>query len=913
MAADKTTILGPDGNPLPLPVRELKEGTARQKRFASDTIKQTYKSFVSHLYGLNTDPLLRSEEPFENHAFVYAAAMARAVNLSQAPFQIYQETEETVEERKLQKKKFGQNFTFNYGKKRRAVQRHLDRSNNPNRFLGFKSKKLEVQPEHPLVDVFHRPNPIMTGHQLWMATELWMALRGECFWMLMDEEGNRTPNRAKGDVPGEIYPLSPDLFRAIVQNGRLVGWRYEIKDGNESIGSSGVPGYAILNPNEVIQFKYFSPQDIFRGAAPLSPAASAINLDMMAHAHNRSILENGADPGGILIDKGNAEPWSMEEEQEFLERWEQRHRGPNNTNELAILTGGIEYVPTGLSLNDMQYSESLKYNMDQIFAAERVPKTIVGITENINYSTQLGQDSNFWDKTILPQIRYYEDVIDGSLMFQQPDSLVGAFDLSGVEALRAGLSDKVDTIKKLCDFQIHMPPETAFRFVGIEPPEYSNNDNAMANPMLATIDTIAESPNPMGIGQEEVATEPVEESLVANKKYESINFSPPKGAREEAKRGLEWRSEFGRGGTEVGIARARDIAGGKDMSPSTIGRMVSFFARHEVDKKAQGFRPGEDGYPSNGRIAWALWGGDSGRGFANKVKRQMDAEDKKKSGNAPAILTSKEMSRQKKANYNKLYVEKLQGPLERKIIPKWRAYINEISNAQMLRFDQVVENRMGSKINAILRGADDPVDETLVNGIILETEALAGTLSTSLSPIWADAMVSAFTFTVEEDFNGLAVLSVDDDILQEYLQNHSQMVLGTAPRTIQRNLRRAASASIEAGETVQEMRQRFANVFKVSGSSSKALQVARTESGTYLSNLREEIFTAQGVEEREWSTASDERVRRDHVTLGSLGPQPKGVNYMSLLGKAGVMTHPHDPRAPGNQVVNCRCVLIPVI
>tara|TARA_Y100001938_G_scaffold145614_1_gene222648 strand:- start:1065 stop:1589 length:525 start_codon:yes stop_codon:yes gene_type:complete len=174
-------------------------------------------------------------------------------------------------------------------------------------------------------------------------------------------------------------------------------------------------------------------------------------------------------------------------------------------------------------------------------------------------------------------------------------------------------------------------------------------------------------------------------------------------------------------------------------------------------------------------------------------------------------------------------------------------------------------------------------------------------------------MVSAFTFTVEEDFNGLAVLSVDDDILQEYLQKHSQMVLGTAPRTIQRNLRRAASASIEAGETVQEMRQRFANVFKVSGSSSKALQVARTESGTYLSNLREEIFTAQGVEEREWSTASDERVRRDHVTLGSLGPQPKGVNYMSLLGKAGVMTHPHDPRAPGNQVVNCRCVLIPVI
>ena len=792
---DSTTILGPDGNPMPLPIDELKNGTARQKRFASDTIKQTYKSFASHLYNLNTDPILRSEEPFENHAFVYAAAMARAVNLSQAPFLIYQETPDAIEERKLKTKQVGGKFSYGYGKKRRAVQRHLDRSSNPNRFIGFPFKKLENQPEHPLADIFHRPNQLMTGHQLWMATELWMSLRGECFWLLFDENGTRVPSRSKGDIPGEIYPLSPDLFRAIVKNGRLVGWRYEIKDGNDSIGSSGTPGYAILNPNEVIQFKYFSPSDIFRGAAPLSAAASAINLDMMAQAHNRSILQHGADPGGILIDKGTAEPWSMEEEQEFLERWEQRHRGPNNSNELAILTGGIEYVPTGLSLQDMQYQESLKYNREQIFAAQRVPKTIVGITENVNYSTQLGQDSNFWDKTILPQMRYYEDVIDGSLMSQQPDNLVGAFDLSGVEALRAGLSDKVDTIKKLCDFQIHMPPENAFRFVGIEPPDYSNSQNAMANPMLATINTIADSPNPMGIGQDDVADEPQED-----------------------------------------------------------------------------------------------------------IQEQ-----------APAIISSKDLSEQRKKNYWAKYVKQLQGPLERKIIPKWRGYINEIEESQMRRFDEVVENRMGSKIDAILRAADDPVDDELIEGIILDTDSLTGSLKGTLAPLWADALINGFEFTIAEDFNGLATLSVDDAILQEYLQRHSQMVLGTAPRTIQRNLRLAAQSAIDAGETVQEMRQRFANVFKVSGSSSKALQVARTESGTYLSNLREEIFTAQGVEQREWSTAFDERVRHDHVVLGGSGPQPKGINYMSILGKAGIMTHPHDGRAPANQVVNCRCVLVPVI
>lgn len=99
---------------------------------------------------------------------------------------------------------------------------------------------------------------------------------------------------------------------------------------------------------------------------------------------------------------------------------------------------------------------------------------------------------------------------------------------------------------------------------------------------------------------------------------------PTSSMKEEARRGLDWRSEFGRGGTEVGIARARDIVNGKDLSEDTIRRMVSFFARHEVDKKAEGFRPGEEGYPSNGRIAWALWGGDPGRSWANKEDAKME-------------------------------------------------------------------------------------------------------------------------------------------------------------------------------------------------------------------------------------------------------------------------------------------------
>jgi HK97 family phage major capsid protein len=102
------------------------------------------------------------------------------------------------------------------------------------------------------------------------------------------------------------------------------------------------------------------------------------------------------------------------------------------------------------------------------------------------------------------------------------------------------------------------------------------------------------------------------------------SYKPTEGMIAEANRGLDWRREFGRGGTSVGIARARDISNGKSLPLATVKRMKSFFARHEVDKKAEGFRPGEKGYPSNGRIAWAMWGGDAGKSWSEKIVNQSE-------------------------------------------------------------------------------------------------------------------------------------------------------------------------------------------------------------------------------------------------------------------------------------------------
>ena len=108
-----------------------------------------------------------------------------------------------------------------------------------------------------------------------------------------------------------------------------------------------------------------------------------------------------------------------------------------------------------------------------------------------------------------------------------------------------------------------------------------------------------------------------------------INLMPTEGMREEAQRYRDWKSDGEAGGTEVAARRATQILSGNELSGDVVIAMAAWFARHMVDKEGKGFTPGEDGYPSNGRVAWAAWGGDPGQVWAsNKADRIKEIRDR---------------------------------------------------------------------------------------------------------------------------------------------------------------------------------------------------------------------------------------------------------------------------------------------
>lgn len=98
------------------------------------------------------------------------------------------------------------------------------------------------------------------------------------------------------------------------------------------------------------------------------------------------------------------------------------------------------------------------------------------------------------------------------------------------------------------------------------------------------------------------------------------SYTPTLKMAANAQRGLKLREKFGRGGTDVGVRRAHQLAARDAVSAADVKAIASYFARHEVDKQGKAHEWGDASDPSAGYVAWLLWGGDEGRTWAERKR-----------------------------------------------------------------------------------------------------------------------------------------------------------------------------------------------------------------------------------------------------------------------------------------------------
>jgi len=164
-----------------------------------------------------------------------------------------------------------------------------------------------------------------------------------------------------------------------------------------------------------------------------------------------------------------------------------------------------------------------------------------------------------------------------------------------------------------------------------------------------------------------------------------VDTKPTDEMADLARRGLELREEHGRGGTAIGVARARDISNRANLSPETVRRMHAYFSRHRIDLDAEGASPGDDGYPSAGAIAWMLWGGDpsnpdgAGAGWAARKVEELDRETEK-SASREAIREYVALIDGEEGERDRAVIDRLLVTVEKSLDPI------RVSNAKMLEY-----------------------------------------------------------------------------------------------------------------------------------------------------------------------------------------------------------------------------------
>lgn len=250
--------------------------------------------------------------------------------------------------------------------------------------------------DHMILDLLANVNDFDTFSQLIISTESYLQLEGNGFWYL--------PRGEVTDKPGEIWSLNPVRMTVVKSTETVVdGYIFRNEQGKE------IP----LTTDEIIHFRRFNPRSRFRGIGTVAAAALAIDVDDFSQQWNKNFYFNSAMPSAVLETKGEI---TKEQFERLKSEWSKKYTGLNKAHKLAILQGGLTYKPVQMSQKDMDFLEQRKFSRDEILGIFRVPKTILGLTEDVNRASAETSDFVFAKRVIKPRMGFLTDMLNEFLI-----------------------------------------------------------------------------------------------------------------------------------------------------------------------------------------------------------------------------------------------------------------------------------------------------------------------------------------------------------------------------------------------------------------------------------------------------------------------------------------------------------------
>lgn len=247
--------------------------------------------------------------------------------------------------------------------------------------------KVKNEEENPIMKPLINVNDFMTSSYLLFGTQAYRELTGDAFWLL--------ERNLNGNIK-EIWPLIPTRVIVVTDETKFIkGYKYSTDKGNID-----------LPIENVIHFKSFNPNNMHRGMGTIEAAALAIDIDNYSAEWNKNFFFNAAIPSGIVKFPGNVPPDQLKL---IKENWNATHRGVDRSNGTAFLTMGADFVKLATSQKDMEFLEQRRFSRDEILAMFKVPRTVLGITDDVNRANAEATEYVFAKRVIKPRMQFIVD------------------------------------------------------------------------------------------------------------------------------------------------------------------------------------------------------------------------------------------------------------------------------------------------------------------------------------------------------------------------------------------------------------------------------------------------------------------------------------------------------------------------
>lgn len=267
----------------------------------------------------------------------------------------------------------------------------------------------------PLITLLKRPNPDMSWTEFMVAIKTYQKIGGEVFIEAVKS----------GDIPIELYVHRPDRFRIKENAHGIEAYVFTINGVKKTFPVDRVTGIS----ENILHIKQFNPLDDFYGMSNLKPAAYSIDLHNSIQEWNKSLLDNGCRPSGVLSGEITPDQALM-----LKSQLEEGFAGSSKSGRPLVI-GNLKWEQTGLSPQDMDYLEAKNSTARDIASAFGVPPQMLGIPGDNTYNNMKEARLSFYENTIMFEITRIEEELNRWLVPMFDEKLELKFDWNAVPAI----------------------------------------------------------------------------------------------------------------------------------------------------------------------------------------------------------------------------------------------------------------------------------------------------------------------------------------------------------------------------------------------------------------------------------------------------------------------------------------------